>query len=293
MRGSRLVLGLAVVCVLPLGAAATPNVAAASVCADPVAQDCVQTQTIQVGPGRPVRTTVRELQFNLCNSGQAACYHQDRSPGEAAGVIGRYRPTVVTLNEICSRNVLDPSAPIPAAMARAAARAGDSTVVAVFAPALDSVTQQPYRCVNGDEYGIGLVVRGPGPATAKVRYLYRLQFARTDEHRVAVCVTVGATDFCTTHLESDDPAVAAGQCRELMDTDLPRFRGAADPPTVVGGDLNLGASAASCLPAGWAGRGDGGVQHVLWAGGFRLASTRTVAMHDTDHPALLVDLTRP
>lgn len=293
MPGSRLVLALALVCVLPLGAAATPDVAAASTCADPAAQDCVQTQTILVGPARPTGNTVRELQFNLCNSGQAACYHQDGSPGEAAAVIDRYAPTAVTLNEICSHNVLDPAAPIPTAMARAARLAGDSTVVAAFAPALDSVTQQPYRCVNGDEYGIGLVVRGSGPATARARYLYRLQFARTDEHRVGLCVTVDATDFCTTHLESDDRAVAAGQCRELMDTDLPRFRGAAAPPTVVGGDLNLGVAAAACAPAGWGARGDRGVQHVLWAGGFRLASTRIVAMHDTDHPALLVNLTRP
>lgn len=258
MPGSRLLVVLAVALLLPLGAAATPDA-----------------------------TTVREIQFNLCDSGRAACFHDGRSPGEAAGVIDRYAPTVVTLNEVCSRDVLDATAPIRAAMARVA---GTAAVVAAFTPARNSVTHGPYRCVDGDEYGIGLVVRGPGPATARARYLYRAQFTRTDEHRVALCVAVGGTDFCTTHLESDDRAVAAAQCRELMATDVPAFRAAARPPTVVGGDLNL---ATACTPAGWHALGDGGVQHVLWAGGFRLASTRTVAMHDTDHPAFLVDLTRP
>lgn len=281
---------LAVACLIPLGAAATQNTAAAGTCGDPAAHGCVLTLTVPVGPATGTATVVREIQFNICNSGHAECYTHDRSPGEAAGVIDRYAPTVVTLNEICSRDVLDATAPIPTAMARVAAAEGDPTVVAAFTPAINSATHAPYRCVDGDEYGIGLVVRGPGPATASARYLYHVQFTRTYEHRAAVCLTVGGTDFCTTHLESDDRAVAARQCRELMDTDVPRFRGTAAPPTVVGGDLNL---AAACTPGGWAARGDGGVQHVLWAGGFRLASTRNVAMHDTDHPALLVDLSRP
>ena len=283
---------LAVALLLPLGAAATPDAAAASTCADPAAQGCVLTQTITVGPDRPVTAaTVREIQFNLCDSGRAGCFHDGRSPAEAASVIDRYAPTVVTLNEICSRDVLDPAAPIPAAMVRAA---GATTVVAAFTPARNSITHGPYRCVDGDEYGIGLVIGGYGPATAMARYLYRVQFARTAEHRAAVCITVGGADFCTTHLESDDHATAAAQCRELMDTDVPRFRAAtANRPTVVGGDLNLGDDARSCVPAGWGGRADGGVQHVLWAGGFRLVSATTVAMHDTDHPALVVDLTRP
>ncbi|HEX3647751.1 MAG TPA: hypothetical protein VHV49_04945 [Pseudonocardiaceae bacterium] len=289
MRSSRLLAVVAVALLLPSGTAAAPDATAASTCADPAAQGCVRTSTVRVGPETATATTVRAIQFNLCDSGIAPCYTHDRSPGEAAAVIDRYAPTVVTLNEICSRNVLDATAPIPAAMARVAAAAGDSTVVAAFTPAVNSIAHAPYRCVNGDEYGIGLVVRGPGPATARARYLYRVQFARTGEHRVAACLAVGGTDFCTTHLESDDRAVAAGQCRELMDTDVPAFRTATRPPTVVGGDLNL---LTACTPPGWGARGDRGVQHVLWAGGFRLAFTRTIAMHDTDHPALLVDLTR-
>jgi hypothetical protein len=276
---------LAAACLVPLVGAATQNTAAASTCADPGTRGCVQTLTLPAG-GHAATTTVREIQFNLCGSGKAACYTHGRSPGEAAAVIARAAPTVVTLNEICSRDILDATAPIPAAMVRV----GGPTVVAAFTPAMNSVTHAPYRCVDGDEYGIGIVMRGPGPATASARYLYRVQFARTDEHRVAVCVTVGGTDYCATHLESDDRAVAAGQCRELMDADVPAFRAAGAPPTVVGGDLNLGIA---CAPAGWGALGDGGVQHVLWAGGFRLVSTRIMAMHDTDHPALLVDLGRP
>jgi hypothetical protein len=281
LPASRSLVVLAVACLLPLAGGATQNTAAASTCADPATHGCVQTLTI---PGPAVPTDVREIQFNLCNSGHAECFTHERSPAEAAGVIDRYRPTVVTLNEICSRDILDPTAPIPTAMS------GAGTVTAAFTPALNSITHEPYRCVNGDEYGIGLLVRGPGPATASARFLYRTQFADTHEHRAAVCLTVGGADFCTTHLESDDRTVAAAQCAELMDTDVPAFRGPTSPATVVAGDLNL---ATACTPPGWTARGDQGVQHVLWTGGFRLVSTTIVAMHETDHPALLVDLTRP
>src|SRR2546428_12178225 len=46
------------------------------------------------------------MQLNLCNSGIAPCYekynkHSD-SVGEAVELIRKYRPNVVTLNEVCA-----------------------------------------------------------------------------------------------------------------------------------------------------------------------------------------------
>lgn len=218
---------------------------------------------------------VRELQVNLCDSGMASCYRDGRSTVEAAGLIRRYRPDVVTLNEVCARDV---SGTVAAAM-----RSVSGQVFALFAPAMNRFTGMPYRCTDGDRYGIGMV--GVGSVTASRRYVYRTQYAKTDEWRVALCADVGGTDFCTTHLESDDHATAEGQCHEFL-RDVDGFR--QDRPTVAGGDFNL-VDLRGCLPAGWTSTGDGAVQHVL-TDGPPVRSTSVVPMHDTDHPALLVDV---
>src|SRR5581483_6694532 len=47
---------------------------------------------------------VRALQFNLCDSGLAACY-TGRSVAVAAAVIRQQRPDIVTLNEVCRPDV--------------------------------------------------------------------------------------------------------------------------------------------------------------------------------------------
>ncbi len=62
---------------------------------------------------------------------------------------------------------------------------------------------------------------------------------------------------------------------------------------MVAGDLNLGPTAVNCVPQGWRSQGDRGVQHVLWTDDLRLLSTQRIVLHDTDHPALLVDLAFP
>lgn len=285
----RLLLVVAVLCLVPIQGAAADPAATGGTCRSTVPAGCVEAEVIPTG-GHRVTPATRVLQFNLCDSGQADCYTHGRSPGEAAGVIDRYRPDLVTLNEICSRDVLRATAPITAAMTRLARADGDATAFTLFTPAIDEVTGAPYHCVNGDLYGIGIVGRGaaPGPPT---RYEYRSQYTRSDEGRVALCATAGDLDVCTTHLESDSAAVATRECGELLGRGgyADRFLGGADRPVVVGGDLNLGAQVSSCAP-GWGDRGDRGVQHVLWRGAVRLTSTRIVPMHFTDHPALLVDL---
>ncbi len=206
----RLVLVVAVAFLVPvqgattnLGVASTAAADPGASCRSPVTHGCVQTDLTRIAatPATADRRTVSELQFNLCNSGQASCYAQGRSPSEAAGLIDRYAPTVVTLNEICSGNVLDPRAPIRAAMARAARRDGDATVFALFTPELDEASGLPYHCVDGDLYGIGIVGRGPAPQGPPERILYRHQPNHRAEGRVGLCTTVGlGYDVCTTHL---------------------------------------------------------------------------------------------
>jgi hypothetical protein len=145
--------------------------------------------------------------------------------------------------------------------------------------------------VNGDLYGIGIVGRGAAPAGPPTRYEYRSQYTRSDEGRVALCATAGDLDVCATHLESDSATVATRECGELLGRggDVDRFRRGQDRPSVVAGDLNLGATVSACAP-GWSDLGDRGVQHVLWNGALRMTGSRIVPMRYTDHPALLVDL---
>jgi hypothetical protein len=66
-------------------------------------------------------------------------------------------------------------------------------------------------------------------------------------------------------------------------------------PTVLGGDLNLEYGGSpdlrTCLPAGAAHPGDGGVQHVIVTPDIAVATARNIDMGGTtDHPGLLVSL---
>lgn len=280
----RVVLVVVAVCAVTVPAPATTAVASTftSTCGATPGTGCVETRIVPIGDPGPASSAVRVLQLNLCNSGMAHCYRQDRSPDEAADLVNRFRPTVVTLNEICAANILGAASAIAAAMEQVARQQGDAAVFALFAPAVNRSTGLPYHCTDGDLYGIGMVGRGPvpGPAT---HYLYRSQNPLSDEERVAVCTRIGYA-VCTTHLESDNPSVAAAECHELM------RHVAGAHPIVVAGDFNLAADVTACVPPGWQLTGDGVVQHVL-ADGLRIAATQTVHMGYTDHPALLVDLT--
>lgn len=236
------------------------------------------------------RAPLRVLQMNLCDSGIASCY-TGRSVREAAVVIGAERPRVVTLNEVCRQDVTT--------LARALSDVGSDTVVSLFEAARDRRAGGPFRCVNGQQYGIGLLVRIPSPYHGYVRYggVYPGQDPRDPEERAWLCLNA-VTQFyaCTTHLDSRSTTVALAQCRYLLDTAIPAVRVQGGyQPTVLGGDLNLRQGQApdvgSCVPAGYIHAGDGGDQQVIATDDFTVGARRPMGMNGTtDHPSLLVTL---
>ena len=245
-------------------------------------------------------TSVRVLQMNLCDSGAARCY-TGRSVLEASEVIRAQGPDVVTLNEVCRDDV--------SALERTlAATGGGGVVVSAFQAAWDRRTGAPLRCRNGRPYGIGLVARlvAVPRGYAPVGGLYPMQDPRNAEERAWLCLspasaarTAPATApvaVCTTHLASSSPAVARAQCGYLLGTAIPAVRGrAAAAPVVLAGDLNLrsgGSDVRSCLPPGDQHVDDGLVQHVVASPELMIGSPRTLGMLATDHPGLLVTLTR-
>jgi len=245
--------------------------------------------------------------MNLCNSGLADCFHSGNSPTEAASVVLQYQPVAVTLNEICYDDIYKPGAPLPSAMQEVAASNGDSTYFLEFQPAWNRSTNSAYQCRGGrGEYGIGILARGPSlggyGGIGVSGATYPVQDTRDNEERAWLCLAVrGSFDVCTTHLASTSPAVAFQQCQYLMSSSVgepavPWFRYSEGyDPAVVAGDLNLtyggDPDAQSCVPSGWFRKGDGDVQHVMATSNFGFVSSRAIGMADTDHSALLVDLT--
>ena len=238
-------------------------------------------------------TPLRVLQLNLCDSGIAPCY-TGRSVPQAAAVIRAEAPDLVTVDEVC-----EPDVPVLAAAMAGAAGAG--TVLPVFTPAADRRTGGPFHCLDGQRYGIGLLLRLPPgrPGHQERHGLYPDQDIRDPEERVWTCVDADAgLVACATHLASTSATVALAQCRYLLGTVLPGLRsGDALRPAVLGGDLNLRAGgspdARSCLPAGYQRRDDGGVQHVVASPEFTVTSAVTLDLAGTtDHPGLLVELRR-
>ena len=248
------------------------------------------------GPAAPAAAvpvpSVRVLQLNLCSSGIAGCY-TGRSTAEAAAVIRAEMPDLVTLNEVCQDDV----ATLERALADVVPGGG---VVSAFQAARNGRTGEPYRCRNGQQYGIGLVSRWPSvPGSSAGGGIYPAQDREDPEERAWLCLDAAATPavaVCTTHLAYTKREVAAAQCRYLFGTVIAEMRardGAA--PVVLGGDLNLGSGDSpdlqSCLPAGSALVDDGGQQHVVATPEFVVDSSRTIDLRGTtDHPGLLVTL---
>jgi hypothetical protein len=218
--------------------------------------------------------TFTVLQMNLCDSGQASCYTGGAAIPEAAGVIRDTRPDVVTLNEICRRDL--------AALAPSVPGTAYTAFQSVYAPA-----GGPYHCVNGDDFGIGVIARVRPGTTPGVRGgEHPIQIQRPDERRSWACVALPDRQVCVTHLVDAHPDTALAQCRWLLD------RVAA--PAVVAGDLNLTARGVpGCVPAGWSRQGDGGVQWVLASPDVTPAGMRRIPLRGTDHPGLLVTLRLP
>ena len=251
---------------------------------------CATTGSGAVGP--PLGAPVRVLQLNLCNSGIAGCY-TGRSTVEAAAVIRSETPDLVTLNEVCQDDVTV----LRTALADVVP---GGAVVSAFQAARDGRTGEPYRCRNGQHYGIGLVSRWPSvPGSAATGGIYPTQDSEDPEERAWLCLDVAATPavaVCTTHLAYTKREVAVAQCRYLFGTVIAQMRardGAA--PVVLGGDLNLGSGDSpelrSCLPAGSSVVDDGGEQHVVATPELVVDSSRTIDLRGTtDHPGLLVAL---
>ncbi|WP_233558881.1 endonuclease/exonuclease/phosphatase family protein [Micromonospora radicis] len=242
---------------------------------------------------RPAETVrLRVLQLNLCNSGMALGCYTGRAVDQAAEVIRAERPEVVTLNEICSGDV--------DTLERAMRQVPDDVVVAAFQPARNGRTGEPYRCVDGQRYGIGVLVRlaAPDRGHAVHHGFYPAQDPADPEQRAWLCVEAG-TDLlaCTTHLAYTSATLALAQCTHLLGTAVPQLHAdSGHRPTVVSGDLNLRQGGSpdvrSCVPAGYGHRHDGGVQQLMATAELKIDATRSVDMdRTTDHAAFLVTLT--
>ncbi|WSN14527.1 endonuclease/exonuclease/phosphatase family protein [Micromonospora sp. NBC_01699] len=240
------------------------------------------------------------LQLNLCNSGFAGCYaalNNGRAVGEAYAAITALRPQVVTLNEICRDDVATALHP---AMVR---NFPADRVFWAFQPAGDLPDgSRPYRCRNGDAYGIGILGRVPAAdrgAVSVFNGLYPDQGGYPDELRVWLCVAAAGTYYaCTTHLTYLSSSIAMRQCRRLLDVEIPAIRATvgSTAPVVVGGDFNLSAGGSpdvrDCVPTGYHRTGDGGVQQLLASTGLGVADPRRHPMRYTDHPGWFVGFHR-
>jgi endonuclease/exonuclease/phosphatase family metal-dependent hydrolase len=228
---------------------------------------------------------LRILQLNLCDSGIAGCY-TGRSVAQASTLIRATAPDIVTLNEVCEDDV--------AALALTMADVyHDGTVASAFQAAYNDLAHEPVGCVNGRQFGNGLLVHVSQEHGTPLRTggIYPMQNAR-DEYRAWLCLR--PTDefaACTTHLPDGDGATAFAQCAYLFGTIIPSL-GART--TVIGADLNLGAAdVRACHPAAYTQLDDRFVQYVLATPDLRVDAVRTIDMRGaTDHPGLLATFTR-
>lgn len=239
----------------------------------------------------PPGTRMWVLQLNLCNSGLAGCYEGGRSVPEAYSVITAKQPDIVTVNEVCSKDV---QALLPAV----AQTHPTHWSYGYFVPAYNRSTGQPYKCKNGDNYGIGVLGHLANKANLRtIGARYPTQDSGSNELRAYACA-VAVDDYyaCSTHLASSNSSVAMSQCRHLMSTVVPglwaQYGGRA---SVVGGDFNLRygwiPNIQDCVPSGWYRKGDGSVQHVMATTDLRFASSEKITMQFTDHPGWLVRTT--
>jgi endonuclease/exonuclease/phosphatase family metal-dependent hydrolase len=246
------------------------------------------------GPSAPVAAvpvpSVRVLQLNLCNSGIAGCY-TGRSTAEAATVLRAEKPDLVTLNEVCRDDV----AALERALAEVVPGGG---VASAFQAARDGRTGEPYRCRNGQPYGVGVVSRWSRGPSADAG-IYPIQDRNDPEERAWLCLDVAASPalvVCTTHLAYTKREVAVAQCRYLFGTVIAGMRAReAVVPVVLAGDLNLGSRDSpdlrSCVPPGSALVDDGGQQHVVATSELVVDGSRLIDLRGTtDHPGLLVML---
>jgi len=218
------------------------------------------------------------LQMNLCLSGLASCLHYPQVLDEAVSLIRARRPSAVTLNEVCQRDVV-----------HIAARTG-------YRHRFTTVPYQgrPLPCSSPSGRGVfGNAVLTRDAVTASVDGRYSAQDPL--EERRWLCVTTSRpVTVCATHLEAPVSlgtiAVRDRQCAELTDLLAARARRG---PTIAAGDINgLG----SCAPPGMWTRTDlrvtaqkPGLQHVYGdEAHLRSPEATVVSATSTDHDFLLV-----
>lgn len=236
---------------------------------------------VLAGSGPVRREPVRVLQVNLCASGKAACF-TGQSIDRARAVLREVAPDVVTLNEVCEAQVAD--------LARAFTAVHGSDVYSAFQAAPDRPSNGPTRCRDGQAYGVGLLAHGPGEHRT-YRGVFPTQDLRDPEERVWLCLGAERYYACTTHLASTDATVAQAQCHHMMGTTVPGLHQRDGyRPTVVGGDLNLGAAVVqACVPAGYDHFDAGGLLHLMASVPLRSASVVDMR-RTTDHQGLLATM---
>jgi hypothetical protein len=221
---------------------------------------------------------VRVLQLNLCHSGvNTSCFTGDEVIDKAVEVIDDVAPTLVTINEACEDD-------LPALASATAA------VDYQFTPALKA-DGTPVKCVNGDDYGNGLLSWAAPVWAEPVTGVYSQQ-SSTTERRVWICMGYEGLVGCTTHLSTDGDTALA-QCQDFANG--PVATAAASGPVVTAGDWNLSfngsPNAQACVPPGFFRKGDGSVQHVMVSDHFEFLETIIIDMDGTtDHPGLEVRL---
>ncbi|MDG4798002.1 endonuclease/exonuclease/phosphatase family protein [Micromonospora sp. WMMD1082] len=239
-------------------------------------------------------TQVRVLQLNLCNSGMAKGCYTGRSVDRAAEVIRAETPDIVTLNEICSGDV--------DVLEEVMTQVHGGTVVAAFQPARNGRTGEPYRCINGQQYGVGVLAHVPAPYRGHEVHagIYPAQDPADPEQRAWLCVDATTVYYaCTTHLAYTSSTLALAQCGHLLGTAIPELHARHRyQPTVVSGDLNLRHGGTpdvrSCVPADHLHLHDGGVQQFMATADITIQDSRSISMdRTTDHAAFLVALALP
>jgi endonuclease/exonuclease/phosphatase family metal-dependent hydrolase len=236
-------------------------------------------------------TTFAVLQMNLCNSGMAvgSCYSFGKAVDEAVEKIHRYRPTLVTLQEVCRDDLYAPDGwgKLTRAMAD---MYGSGHVSADFVPAFNRNSGDWYRCVNGELYGIAMIQHDEGRHRVDVHRGWYHSQDGSEEVRAWTCATVIARRLtgCTTHL-STNPDTATRQCRELMS-----ILGSSWvlPEVVVAGDFNLALAPGKpynvqeCTPISYDRRSDNAVQQVFFSHNVQWVRDEHEPMRWTDHPML-------
>ena len=244
----------------------------------------VNRLTISRGATGP---SLRALQLNLCDSGIASCY-SGRSVAAAAAVIHERRPDIVTLNEVCRGDVSE--------LKQAMSNSHRSTFVAsAFKAAPDRAPNGPFRCRDGQQYGIGALALTPSSESGYGTYggVYPIQDLATLKNGCGYA-SMWPTRFMHALRTPPAPALMSPSLSAAISwNQLRQPCGArAAPIPLSSARINLLAGRSpdpeSCLPRGYQRADDGSRQDIVVSPGIALRSPTIIDMHrTTDHPGCL------